>query len=826
MNFKNIYNSLMMTLYKSYLKDAILLLALSVAFMAPHFSQTHFVFGGDVVGFTFPMWAFIAKAVQSGELPLWIPFMASGYPSTQILSTLLYLPNILFVVFSFPLALTLIYLFHLWFAGFGAYLLASRNGIGRVGSLLSGCAFMLSAPLMVRIWAGHLGYVEAHAWIPWVALCGLSAIEKRNVFWISLAGGASCVLLFLTTFQILLYAFLLLGVPWAWQIVSNLVHYRRQMKLDTIRAIISLPLVGMLAMCLGAVAVLPSVELSGSIVRSSGLDYTAATASSYSPAGLLTLIVPDLFGLAWKGTESYIAGAYYVESMVYVGALTLALALLAIVKVKRREVKGALLLTCFALLIMMGRYTPFYELIFRFVPGVQLFRIPARAHAFVALGLAILAGHGFDFLVNASQKTIIDRISRALAIGCLLPGLLAVGMIFSPNVIRMNVIQTIASVSSSRLWGPSPGFEEIARLLSLQWVDLAIAFSRASLALLAGSICVRFLMSTSLRKRAVSLLILMVVIVDLWSYGARFLVPVSQSQVYASNDYLRLVTDTKSEFYRVYGGPLLPHNGGLIFGYFDVESDSNAILQRYWNFIAPLDQSKPKDAYAQQTFLPVFDDRVLYMLNVRYAALGSPVAGQGWKLLKHGYFDIVDVPSFISLKKREAWIYERIDPLPRAYLVGRCRNLDDASALVTVRATSFNPLAEVVLPPNQLCRNGSDGLIGTATITNYKANSIELDVIAEKPGYLVLSEIYHIGWEAYVNGKATDVLRANYTFRAVPIEAGVHKIRMVYRPIGFMIGLLISLASLVLIVLVNFIILRKIRQKKSSESCQQSLSSN
>jgi len=813
-----------MNLYKSYLKDAILLLALSAAFIAPHFSQTYFVFGGDVVGFYYPHFAFLAKAVQSGELPLWIPFISSGMSSTPILNALLYLPNVLFVIFSFPLALTLIYLLHLWFAGFGAYLLGSRNGIGRVGSLLSGCGFMFSAPLIVRIWAGHLGYVEAHAWIPWVALCALSAIEKRSVFWISLAGGASCVLLFLTNFQILLYAFLLLGVPWAWQIVSNLVHYQHQMKLDTIRAIISLPLVGMIAMCLGAAAVLPSLELSSSMVRSSGLDYTAATISSYSPAGLLTMIVPDLFGLAWKGTESYIAGAYYCESMVYVGALTLALALLAIVKVKRREVRGAVLLTCIALLIMMGHYTPFYELIFRFVPGAQLFRIPARAHAFVALGLAILAGHGFDFLVNASHKTILDRISRALAFGGLIPGLLTVGMILSPNVIRVNVIQMIAKVSSYRLWGPSPGFEEIARLLSLQWIDLAIAFSRASLALLAGSICVRFLMFTSLR-RAVSSLILIVVIVDLWSYGAGFLVPVSQSQVYARNDYLKLVTD-KSEFYRVYGGPLLPHNGGLIFGYFDVESSSNAILQRYWNFIAPLDQNKPKDAYAQQTFLPVFDDRVLYMLNVRYAALGSPVAGQSWKLLKHGYFDRVDVPSFISLEKREAWIYERIDPLPRAYLVGRCRNLDDASALVTVRATSFDPLGEVVLPPNQLCRNGSDGLIGTATITNYKANSIDLAVIAEKPGYLVLSEIYHPDWKAYVNGKATDVLRGNYTFRAIPIEAGVHQIRMVYQPISFMIGLLISLASLVLIVLVNFIILRKIRQRKSSESQQQSLSAN
>ena len=135
-----------MNLYKSYLKDAILLLALSAAFIAPHFSQTYFVFGGDVVGFYYPHFAFLAKAVQSGELPLWIPFISSGMSSTPILNALLYLPNVLFVIFSFPLALTLIYLLHLWFAGFGAYLLGSRNGIGRVGSLLSGCGFMFSAP--------------------------------------------------------------------------------------------------------------------------------------------------------------------------------------------------------------------------------------------------------------------------------------------------------------------------------------------------------------------------------------------------------------------------------------------------------------------------------------------------------------------------------------------------------------------------------------------------------------------------------------------------------------------------------------------------------
>jgi uncharacterized membrane protein YfhO len=46
----------------------------------------------------------------------------------------------------------------------------------------------------------------------------------------------------------------------------------------------------------------------------------------------------------------------------------------------------------------------------------------------------------------------------------------------------------------------------------------------------------------------------------------------------------------------------------------------------------------------------------------------------------------------------------------------------------------------------------------------------------------VLSDNYHPGWEARVDGKEVKVLRANYIMRAIPIRTGDHKVVFMFRP--------------------------------------------
>ena len=65
---------------------------------------------------------------------------------------------------------------------------------------------------------------------------------------------------------------------------------------------------------------------------------------------------------------------------------------------------------------------------------------------------------------------------------------------------------------------------------------------------------------------------------------------------------------------------------------------------------------------------------------------------------------------------------------------------------------------------------------------------------------LLLSDTYYPGWKAFINEREVRILRADYNFRAIPLEAGEHDIQFTYDPLSFKIGVLVSLLTLIGIV--------------------------
>jgi uncharacterized membrane protein YfhO len=89
-------------------------------------------------------------------------------------------------------------------------------------------------------------------------------------------------------------------------------------------------------------------------------------------------------------------------------------------------------------------------------------------------------------------------------------------------------------------------------------------------------------------------------------------------------------------------------------------------------------------------------------------------------------------------------------------------------------------------------------------ITKYQPNRIELDCASDSNTYLVLSELFYPGWQAYIDGNKAQILRADYLLRAVPLPAGKHNVVFVYRPKSFLIGAAITIFSLGAISLLLF----------------------
>ncbi|NLE76188.1 MAG: YfhO family protein [Chloroflexi bacterium] len=139
-------------------------------------------------------------------------------------------------------------------------------------------------------------------------------------------------------------------------------------------------------------------------------------------------------------------------------------------------------------------------------------------------------------------------------------------------------------------------------------------------------------------------------------------------------------------------------------------------------------------------------------------------------------------------------VYENLDPLPRAYAVGRTRVLpDDDQAVAAMAQPSFDPGQEVILAAGQPL----DGprAAGQVAVLQDEPERMLFEVAMEAPSYLVLADSWYPGWQATVDGQPARVERANLLFRAVAVPAGPHQVAMEYRPRSWAWGWRVSLGA-------------------------------
>ncbi|RMF28730.1 MAG: hypothetical protein D6759_15230, partial [Chloroflexi bacterium] len=157
----------------------------------------------------------------------------------------------------------------------------------------------------------------------------------------------------------------------------------------------------------------------------------------------------------------------------------------------------------------------------------------------------------------------------------------------------------------------------------------------------------------------------------------------------------------------------------------------------------------------------------------------------------------------------------RIRAYPRLSLVPTARVVTSEEALLAqVLAGAWDPRREVLLaaPPPPPAPTGvppvggegnAQGGPGSLTMLRDEPDLVTIQAVLTAPAYLVLMDTFYPGWQATVDGRPVPILRANYAFRALALEAGEHQVVFRYTPASFRWGLRISgLALLVLLLLV------------------------
>jgi hypothetical protein len=101
-------------------------------------------------------------------------------------------------------------------------------------------------------------------------------------------------------------------------------------------------------------------------------------------------------------------------------------------------------------------------------------------------------------------------------------------------------------------------------------------------------------------------------------------------------------------------------------------------------------------------------------------------------------------------------------------------------------------------------------------VVRYEQDSITLLVTNSEKGLFTISETMFPGWQAYINGEPTPILRANGIFRSIVLPATTadqpHEVTFVYDPISVRLGTavtLLVLATAVVLTIIGFYMARK-----------------
>lgn len=105
---------------------------------------------------------------------------------------------------------------------------------------------------------------------------------------------------------------------------------------------------------------------------------------------------------------------------------------------------------------------------------------------------------------------------------------------------------------------------------------------------------------------------------------------------------------------------------------------------------------------------------------------------------------------------------------------------------------------------------------GVLEIEEFEDTRIKGTVDCKKTGKMLLTIPYNLGWKAYVDGKQVDINKVDYGLMSIDITEGHHEVILYYELPGLKVGILGSMISLIMII----VVCRRDVQKRKSKNVE------
>lgn len=298
-----------------------------------------------------------------------------------------------------------------------------------------------------------------------------------------------------------------------------------------------------------------------------------------------------------------------------------------------------------------------------------------------------------------------------------------------------------------------------------------------------------------------------------------------QNKVQRSNASNTATTPSQYSF-----APVLFNKAGGVIWFGDQTEVTPATTQ---DFLIPVPQESVTKNERLTLGLQVFDRaRATFVLPVNSSAREKSTTAINLGTFTPSFDTAPDntQPLLVSETGGHVRLYENPRALPRAYVVYQSKlALGPDQSLHYLQSPQFAPHKEAIIEPNQINWPWSsisppDDLFKLAVaqaaqtprpklsplelpspvsanvaddtdaytkcqLEQQGPNQVTTRFKATSPGFLVLTDVFYPGWNAYLDGVETPIMHANYAFRAVRVPQGNHTVTFRYDPVSFKLGI-------------------------------------
>lgn len=718
----------------------------------------------DVVSLIYPEQMLAVDLLKKGEWPLWNPHILAGTPLFANLQAAPFSPTIfLYFLFDKLTAWSAQIIFQHVLAAIFTYILLRYWKVSKLGSVFGSIAFSFSGfNLIFSQWNGH---TLSSAFLPLAILFTDKILKKGK--WLDCLALSFCL-----TFQLLsgypqtsLYTAIAIAVLW----IVRARKIRKQIFIKSLPLLIS----GFLALLLSAFQILPTAEL----WKLSQRNFEPHPFEwAFLPfKKIITFIAPDYFGN--HATQNYWGPQDYTSNTAYMGVVVFVLATMALKKIKEnKEIFFLAFLSIFSLILSFPN--PFS--VFLWKNNIIGMRAASahRATILFTFGASMLSGFGMDYLMDKRKKV-------KYFFSLLFPYLLVGGF----------------GIVTLYLYFKTKGNYELSVVRNIPKYYVGLRNLVLPVLILGLTTLILFLNSKLKKKNVMGFSLLFLMVFELFRFGFKYTPFSSKDLVFPDTPVLTFLKDQDKPF-RVTGNSVIPVNMRTPYELDSPEGYETIHPLRISQFLAALNSGKSgTDPVGRYGTVDNDVSHLLDLVNTKFY-LTHKINEKGDPDPKGEIPQRFLANRFsLTFEDKSVAIIESRLALPRAFMVYDWETInDDNEILNALLNKNFEFNKKIILEEDYKDPGNSDSYSEVEYLSFEKQKS-EIRVKSEEDGLLFVSDALYPGWEAFVNGKKQEILRADFAFMAIPISKGESTIVIKYNSPTFNKGLKISAITLIVIVI-------------------------